>query len=178
MRRWNEKAGLVWCVCVALLSGCGPAWVEEPEAEDFHEAPDSNCLNCNQDEEEEEEQELGQSASVRAYPEELMFFGDFQNTADIEGSVSVKNQTQSAVLITAVYVSSDATMYGADASEYFLTDWDSETDNLLMPGETLEITVSFKASHELRSGGLFIETTHVDFGLLDVDLLGKLFVDN
>ena len=67
---------------------------------------------------------------------------------------------------------------GADASEYFLTDWDSETDNLLMPGETLEITVSFKASHELRSGGLFIETTHVDFGLLDVDLLGRLFVDN
>ena len=178
MRRRYEKAGLVWCVGVALLTACGPGLVEEPNGQSPPEAQDSQCLNCNQNDEEEEEQELEESVAVRAFPEELMFFGDFHTTSEIESSVSVKNQTHSSVLITAVYISSDTTVYGSEANEYFLTDWDSETDNLLMPGETLEIAVRFQASHELRSGGLFIETTHVDFGLLDVDLVGKLFVDN
>ena len=169
---------MVWWVCVALLTACGPAWVEEPIGDGSQGPQDSTCLNCNQDDEQEEEQDLTQSVSVRAYPQELMFFGDFQTTVDIEGSVSVKNQTHSAVLITDVYIDSGTTIYGVDASEHFKTDWDSNTDNLLMPGETLEITVKFQASHELRSGGLFIETTHVDFGLLKVDLLGKIFGDN
>jgi hypothetical protein len=178
MRRWYEKTGLVSWVCVALLMACGPGWVEEPIGEGSRESPDSTCLNCNQDDEEEEEQDLTHVAAVLVYPEELMFFGDFQTTVEIEGSVSVKNQTNSAVWITAVYVGSDTTIYGVDSRDYFKTDWDSDTDNLLMPGEALEITVRFQASHELRSGGLFIETTHVDFGLLNVDLLGKLFGDN
>ena len=178
MRRWYEKVGWVGCVGVALLTACGPAWVEEPLGNGSQESADSTCLNCNQDDEEEQEPDLTQTVSVRAYPEELMFFGDFQTTTELEGLVAVKNQTHSAVLVTAVYVGSDTTVYGTDANEYFKTDWDSNSDNLLMPGETLKITVSFRPSHELRSGGLFIETTHVDFGVLNVDLLGKLFGEN
>jgi len=147
--------------------------------QDYHDdAANSDCLNCNQDEEEEENLELTHSGFVRASPEELMFFGDFQRNEELVESVSVQNQTHSAVLVTAVYVVGDTTIYGTEANDYFQTDWDNTADNLLMPGEFLEIKVRFLPSHELRSGGLFIETTHVDFGLLDVDLSGKLFSDN
>ena len=107
-----------------------------------------------------------------------MFYGDFHQNNEMESVVSVKNLTHSSVLITAVYVVGDTSMYGAQAEQYFQTDWNSEDDNLLSPGESLEITVRFQPSHQLRSGGLFIETTHVDFGLLDVELSGKIFGDN
>lgn len=162
-----------------MLTACGPTLTQDMGYQDQHDdTATSDCLNCNQDEEEEENLELTHSGFVRASPEELMFFGDFQRNEELEESVSVQNQTHSAVLVTAVYVVGDTTIYGTEASEYFQTDWDHTAGNLLMPGEFLEIRVRFQPSHELRSGGLFIETTHVDFGLLDVDLSGKLFSDN
>ena len=178
MRRWHEIESLVWGVCGILLIGCGPIEIEEPVQEEQHESPDSACLNCNQDDVDEEEQELTPSSSVRAYPEELMFYGDLQRNQEMESVVSVKNLTHSSVLVTAVYVVGNTSMYGSDAEEYFQTDWTSEDDNLLSPGESLEIKVRFQPSQQLRSGGLFIETTHVDFGLLDVELSGKIFGDN
>ncbi len=178
MRRWYEIASLVWGVCGVLLIGCGPIEMEEHTEREHYESVDSACLNCNQDEAGEEEQDLAPTSSVRAFPEELMFYGDFHQNNEMESVVSVKNLTHSSVLITAVYVVGDTSMYGAQAEQYFQTDWNSEDDNLLSPGEALEITVRFQPSHQLRSGGLFIETTHVDFGLLDVELSGKIFGDN
>ena len=178
MRRWYEIASLVWVGCGCLLIGCGSVEMEELEPTEFSSEENSACLNCNQDDEEEETQDLSPSAAVRAFPEELMFYGDFHDSEALESIVSVKNQTHSSVLVTAVYVVGDSSMYGADAEEYFQTNWNSDDDNLLAPGETLNIKVRFSPSQQLRSGGLFIETTHVDFGLLDVDLSGKMFADN
>ena len=178
MRRWYEIASLVWGVCGILLVGCGPIEMEVHTEQGHHESPDSACLNCNQDEVDEEEPDIAPSTSVRAFPEELMFYGDFHRNEEMESTVVVKNQTYSSVLITAVYVMGSTSMYGTDAAEYFQTDWNNENDNLLGPGETLEIRVRFQPSHQLRSGGLFIETTHVDFGLLNVELSGKIFGDN
>ena len=178
MRRWYETVSLVWGVCGVLLIGCGPIEMEALGEHGQYESSDSACLNCNQNEDNEEEHDLTPSSSVRAFPEELMFFGDFQQNQEMEGAVSVQNLTHSAVLITAVYVVGDTSMYGNGAEEYFHTDWTNQNDNLLEPGETLEISVKFEPSHQLRSAGLFIETTHVDFGLLDVDLSGKIFGDN
>ena len=178
MRRWYEIASLVWGVCGILLIGCGPIEIEDHAEDRHYESPDSACLNCNQTEEDEEEQEIPPASSVRAFPEELMFYGDFQRNEEMVSVVSVKNQTYSSVLITAVYVVGSTSMYGSDAEQYFQTDWTSENDNLLGPGESLEIQVRFEPSHQLRSGGLYIETTHVDFGLLDVELSGKIFGDN
>ena len=178
MRRWYGIASLVWGVSGSLLIGCGSLEVEEFERHEEPESSNPACLNCNHNQEDDEEEDIGPTSSVRAFPEELMFYGDFQHNQEMESAVSVKNQTNSAVLITAVYIVGDSSMYGNGAEEFFQTNWNSEDDNLLLPGETLDILVKFQPSHQLRSGGLFIETTHVDFGLLDVDLSGKIFGDN
>ena len=135
MRRWYEIVSLVWCVCGLLLIGCGPIPVEEHTEHGQYESSDSGCLNCNQNEEDEEELDIAPASSVRAFPEELMFYGDFQQNEQMESVVSVKNQTHSSVLITAVYVVGDNSMFGAQAEEFFQTDWNDQDDNLLMPGE-------------------------------------------
>ena len=132
-------------------------------------------MNCNEDDEDSDSLDFQHSTIVRVSPEELMFYGEFSRNDELQESVLVKNLTLTSVMITAVYVVGDNSLYGVGAEDYFHTDWEHGPDNFLGPGDTLEIIVRFQPSQELRSGGLIIETTHIDFGILDVELSGKFF---
>ena len=155
---------------------CGPEPEGVSHSQNEIESAES-CLNCNEVGDESDEDDYSQSSHVNVFPQELMFYGELSASDILAETVTVKNATLSSVMITAVYVVGDTTIYGDDADEFFQTDWEYSSDNLLGPGDSLDITVQFHPSHELRSGGLFIETTHISFGLLEVELSGKLFAE-
>jgi hypothetical protein len=120
--------------------------------------------------------EIRMRPHVAVQPDQIMFYGELASGEQLPPEEArVVNRTTQPILVTRVYVVDKPNdTFGPGSAAYFAVSG-LDGAQILYPGHSLALTVSFKTSARQRAALLMIETSETGIDGLTVELSGKYF---